>query len=299
MKARLAKWVADLVRHTPRAVNELTAALVGWLLYLTYEREQTLANLARVFPDWSPTQRRRVATASYRQMARTLVESLHARDYDDADIRERVELENEDELMRAHAGGKGVVLLSGHYGNWEWLGRRVVAAGLPFAALYKEPKDAGFGARLRAMRDAAGLVQIDHDDTRAAIKWVRGGGVLGIIMDQNPRGVSEKAIAPLFGYPTATHVGPFKLARLVDAPVFTIFCRRTGPGRYRGGFEPFALSREADPERAAQQDAERFNARLEAAVRAQPSHWLWMYRRWGRLTRRALAEARSGSESAS
>lgn len=297
MKARLAKWVADFVRHTPRAVNELTSALVGGLLFMTYERELTLSNLARVFPDWSALRRWRVAVASYRQMSRTLVESLHAGDYDDADIRNRVELDNEDELLRAHARGGGVVLLSGHYGNWEWLGRRVAAAGLPFAALYKEPKDAGFGSRLRAVRDAAGLVQIDHDDTRAAMRWVRRGGVLGIIMDQKPRGASEGAMAPLFGELTATHIGPFKLARIVDAPVFTIFCRRIGPGRYRGAFEPFELSRDGDPESAAREDAARFNRRLETAVRAHPSHWLWMYRRWDRTVRRVSEEERSESAS--
>ena len=78
---------------------------------------------------------------------------------------------------------------------------------------------------------------------------------------------------------------PFKLARRVRAPVFTVFCRRVGPARYAGRVEPFPLSAAEDPGRAAAEDAAAFNARLEAAVRENPGHWLWMYDRWKRLER--------------
>jgi KDO2-lipid IV(A) lauroyltransferase len=176
-------------------------------------------------------------------------------------------------------------MLSGHYGNWEWLGRRVKAEGHAFAALYKEPKDEALAARLEKARDDAGLATIDHDDVRGALAWLKRGGVLGIIMDQEPRRSREGAVAPLFGRPTRTHVGPFKLARLVGAPVFTLFCRRVGSARYAGRLEPFPLSRDDDPDRAAAADAAAFNARLEVAVREAPGHWLWMYDRWKRLER--------------
>ena len=253
---------------------------------LAYERGPALANLERAYPEWSRPRRWMVGFAAYRQMTRALVEFLHTAAYSEAEIRERVAIENPETLAAAHAAGRGVLLLSGHYGNWEWLGRRIVAGGYPFAVLYKEPKDVGLGERLRETRRAAGLVQIDHDDLRSAIQWLRRGGVLGIIMDQEPRRSRDGALAPLFGQPTMTHVGPFRLARLTGSPVLTIFCRRVGRSRYRGRFEPFAPSEAVDAERAAAEDAAAFNERLEAAVRRAPDHWLWMYPRWKRLARR-------------
>ncbi|HUP00592.1 MAG TPA: lysophospholipid acyltransferase family protein [Gemmatimonadota bacterium] len=278
------------MRHSPRILTEPLALGLGALLMLSYERRSALTNLARAYPAWSRLRRWRVGFAAYRQMARALVEFLHTRDYSDREILDRVMIENPEALAAAHAEGRGVLLLSGHYGNWEWLGRRIVAAGYPFAVLYKEPKDVGLGERLRETRVAAGLVQIDHDDMRGAIQWLRRGGVLGIIMDQEPRRTRDGALAPLFGQPTMTHVGPFRLARLTGSPMMTIFCRRVGRGRYRGRLESVTPSESSDPELAGAEDAAAFNARLEAAVRRAPDHWLWMYPRWKRLARRGERE---------
>lgn len=294
MKARLAARAADLVRRLPRSLGEPSAAGIAVLLMATHGRSTALENIARVYPEMSTSARWRLAFASYRQMARSLVEVLQGHRYTDEEIRRRVRLENVEALDEALARGRGVILLSGHYGNWEWMGRRVKAQGHPFAALYKEPKDQGLGERLRGTREAAGLVTIDHDDVRAALGWLREGGALGIIMDQEPHRSRDGAVASLFGRPTRTHIGPFKLARLVGAPVFTIFTRRAGAARYVGRLEPFPLSPFDDPDRAAAADAEAFNARLEAAIREEPDHWLWMYDRWKRLARRqepALREA--------
>jgi KDO2-lipid IV(A) lauroyltransferase len=100
-------------------------------------------------------------------------------------------------------------------------------------------------------------------------------------------------IAPLFGQPTMTHVGPFRLARMAGAPLLTFFCSATGRGRYRARLEPLPASEAVDPETAVAEDAARFNARLEAAVRADPEHWMWMYRRWARIDRRARAASQT------
>lgn len=285
LRVGLAARTADLVRRLPRSFGEPAATVIAALLMVAYGRSAALESIARAFPDLSGGGRWRLAFASYRQMARTLVEVLQGRRYTDAEIRDRVRLENIDLLDRAVAQGRGVILLSGHYGNWEWLGRRVKAEGHPFAALYREPKDEALAERVQQTREEAGMVTIDRDDIRGALAWLKGGGVLGIIMDQEPHRSRDGAVAPLFGRPTRTHVGPFRLARLVGAPVFTLFCRRVGSARYAGLIEPFSLSTAEDPERAAVEDAGAFNARLEAVVREDPAHWLWMYDRWKRLDR--------------
>ncbi len=296
MKAQLAKWIADGAGKTPRWLNEPLALVLGVLLLIGHGRRIALENLKRAFPDWSLWRRWRIVFSAYRQMARTLVEFLHTRSFTNAEIRERVTMDNVEALETAREKGRGAILLSGHYGNWEWLGRAVIAAGYPFAALYKEPKDAGFGSRLKAMRETAGLVQIDHDDMRAAIQWLRKGGVLGIIMDQEPRRSADGAIAPLFGHPAITHAGPFRLARLTEVPVFTVFSRRIGSARYCSELQPFRMSSLSDPEQAVAEDAAVFNGRLETAVRERPDHWLWMYRRWGRFERQR-AVSREGDQS--
>ena len=288
MRATLARHIVDAVRYAPRRATEPLAVVLGMLLSATYEKKATRENLARVYPTWSEDRRRELASEAYRHAARILIEFLHTRKYTDEEIGDRVRLVNAHLLAEAHAEGKGVLMLSGHFGNWEWLGRRVRVEGYRFAALYKEPKDENLAERLRATRAESGIVQIDYDDMRSAVKWLRGGGVLGIIMDQEPRG-DEGAIAPLFGQPTMTYTGPFRLAHRTGVPTLTVFSRRTGPQRYEAPLERFELSGRDDVDAAVADDAAAFNARLEAAIRRDPSHWLWQYRRWRRLGRKLAA----------
>jgi KDO2-lipid IV(A) lauroyltransferase len=273
----------------PRALTTPLAAAVGTLLWAGFDRRVANENITRVYPQWSAFRRRRTAYRSYRRMARSLVEFLHTRKYSREEILARVRLDGMEALDAALAGGRGAILLSGHFGNWEWLARRVAEAGHPFAVLFKEPGDPVLAERLRAIRASAGIEQIDHDDMRAAVRWLRQGRVLGIVMDQEPRRTAEGVIAPLFGHPTMTHVGPFRLARMAGAPMLTFFSSAEGRGRYRARLEPLPASESEDPELAVAEEATRFNARLEAAVRASPEHWMWMYRRWARIDRRARA----------
>jgi KDO2-lipid IV(A) lauroyltransferase len=290
LKTAVARSVTAGLQRMPRAFTFPLAVVIGGLLWAGFERRVANENLERAYPDWSTGRRRWTALRSYERMARSLIEFLHTRKYTDAEILERVTLDNESALDEALRGGRGAILLSGHFGNWELLARRVAAAGHPFAVLFKEPGDPVLADRLRRTRAAAGIEQIDHDDMRGAVRWLRKGHVLGIVMDQEPRRSSEGVIAPLFGQPTMTHVGPFRLARVGGAPLLTFFCRATGRGRYRARLEPLPASDAADPEVAMSEDAARFNARLEAAVRGDPEHWMWMYKRWARIDRRARAE---------
>lgn len=285
VKGRLAGRVTDAIRLAPRPLNEALAAALTPLLFAGFERRTALDNLARVFPDWSRARRWRTALGAYRQMARSLVEFLHARRYTDADILDRVRLDNEEALATAYDQGRGALLLTGHFGNWEWLARRVAAAGYPLAVVYKDPKDPELAERMLELRTASGFETIEHENARAALQWLKRGGVLGIVMDQEPSRPEDGTVAPLLGRPTLTHVGPFRLARMTGAPVFTVFARREGPGSYCGRFEPLAPSADPDLATAMAEDAAAFNARLAREICERPDHWLWMYGRWRRLSR--------------
>ncbi len=289
LTAPAAAALLDVLRAAPDALDGPLSAVVTGLLYAS-GRRMAEENLARAFPDWPPERRREVARGSYRQTARALLEVLHGSRRSDDEIRDRVCLDP-DGLPEAVAAGDGVLLLSAHYGNWEWLARRVAAEGLPLTAVYKEPKDPDLGERLREARAGTGVEYVAHDDPRAQIRRLKDGQILGIVMDQEPRRAVDGAVVPLFGIPTRTHVAPFKLARLTGSRVVTAFCAATEPGRYRAAIEPFPLSDDPDPERAVATDAAAFNARLEAAVRESPEMWAWSYQRWKRIDRAAAARA--------
>lgn len=292
LKAAVAGGLADALRAAPRALDGPLSAAVGGLLYATHERSAALANLARAFPDWSPARHRRVARASYRQTARALLEVLHADRYPAAEFRERVRLRGAEHFVTP-PGTPGVVFLTGHFGNWEWLARRVVQEGVELTAAFKQPRDPGLADRLREARAGSGVEYVEHDALRTLLARLRAGRTLGLVMDQEPQRPEDGAVAPLFGIPTLTYTGPFRLARLCGARVVTAFATAVRPGRYEAEVIPLRLSDDPDPERAARADAAAFNARLEVAVRAAPEQWAWTYRRWRRMDRMTAGAARS------
>ena len=144
---------ADAARfHAP------LAALVGTLLWVGFDgasRTRTWARLSRL----AAGRRRRTAYRSYARMARSLVEFLHTPKYSDAEILERVTLDNESALDEALEGRRGAILLSGHFGNWEWLARRVAAQAIPSRCCSRSratrswPRGSGGRARRRDRAD--------------------------------------------------------------------------------------------------------------------------------------------------
>lgn len=293
LKTRAALVALGAVEAVPRALTEPVASLLALPLFLAIERRATLANLARVYPDMSRSRRSKLAYDAYRQMARGLIEFLQARQYSQDEILERVSVDDEELLVRAFREGKGIVLLTAHMGNWEWVARRGAAGGYKLGVISKRPRDPHLGEWFRELQAIEGYEPIEFGETRAALRWLKNGGMLGIVMDQEPARLDEGAVVPLLGRPTLTHTGSFRLARMTGAPVFTAFAYRVGRGRYRVRAAPFELSVDPDPQRALSEDAARFNARLEAVIHEHPDQWLWMYGRWRRLEK--LEAARAGA----
>lgn len=268
-----------LLRRIPKKLHTPCTFVLGALLFVFYRRKVVQANLAFAFPGWSSTRRRQTVWAYYQHLARVLVESLHSTDYSEAEFRDRVVLEQMEVISEALAAGRGVVFLTGHFGNWEWLARRAAIEWGGLAVLYNRPHDDALDKLLVKLRSEADMTLIDYTDTRGLIRWLRKGRILGITMDQEPLTGAE---AQLFGRPALTHTGPFRLARLARSVVVTGFCHRVRAGCYRTRFEPFPLAGAEADERTLLIEATEFNARLEQAVRRNPDQWLWTHRRWKR-----------------
>ena len=279
VRASVFPSVVRLLCKLPERLHAPCAFVLGAFLFVSYRRRVVQANLAFAFPEWSSAQRRQTVWAYYQHLAQVLIESLHTTDYTEAEFRDRVVLEQEEVVSEALASGRGVIFLTGHFGNWEWAARRAAIEWGGLAVLYNRPRDDALDELLVKLRGEAGMTLIDYTDARGSIKWLRNGGCLGITMDQEPlTGVT----APLFGRPALTHAGPFRLARMAHSAVVTGFCHRVQAGRYRTRFEAFPLTGAEADERAILIEAAEFNARLEDAVRRNPDQWLWTHRRWKR-----------------
>jgi KDO2-lipid IV(A) lauroyltransferase len=261
------------------------ASAVGWRL-AGGTRRRMLASLAIAFPDMPPEEREALGRRSLRHLAWLAAEMLAVRSFD-ADLDRYVTFVPgaEARLRELMAGGRGLVMVSGHVGHWELLARRLVRAGIPCATVARSGTSPVLHALLSGCRARSGFEVLLRDDpgtARAIIRTLRQGKLLGLLIDQDT--AVQGVAVPFFGRPAWTPRAAGDLALRFRAPVAVIWSRRRGPRAGDGhelsvervDYDAGAPDREAESLRI----TAACTALLEKAIRERPEEWVWMHERW-------------------
>ncbi len=277
--------VATLGLLPPRALRAVGTALgVVARQVLPGTRRLAERNVARVFPELDAPARRALVARSYRTLGGYLGDAVSLLDA----RRPCACLPFADgaraALDAAVAEGHGVVFASGHLGPWESVAATLVASGLDFTALAREPYDPRFGALYDRLRGGRGVRVIYRGAPGAAMGLVRAlrrGGVLGIPMDLASRVPSIEV--PFLGHVARTPVGPSRLALRTGAAVVVGV-----PAPHPDQEETLELAITRVPTHDLDASAEserllttRINDALSRGIRALPASWVWMHPRWG------------------
>lgn len=251
------------------------------------QRQRVLDNLTRAFGDQrSPDEIDALARAFYRHACLTFFELFRLGRWSPEQVRAVTHVEGREYLDGALAGGRGVIILSGHLGNWEIGVAAVSTHGYPGAGVgQRQRRHSALQDYLATVRTRYGRV-IFPDAPRDCFTCLRENRPLLMVVDQ---WVREGGIpVPFFGHPALSAPGPAQLARMTGAPVVLATARRlpdpTCPGRYLHEVTvepPIPLVDTGDREWDIWENTARFQARLEAAIRRCPEQWLWNHRRWG------------------
>jgi len=241
-------------------------------------RRVALRNLEIAFGErLSSRERRSLCRRNLRFIGQTLFESLRLWVMNGDDIRERVSLKHEERLREAYARGRGVILLSAHFGNWEWMGARILQ-DYPLVGVARPTRSPATWRLVTRLRERMGARMIDSDDVRGALRALREGAVLVLLLDQNT--AVNAVFVDFFGKPAATARGPAVLAARTGAAVVPAFSVRLAPGRYEVHFlPPHYVPQDAQGE-ALDAHVQAFTKIIEEWVARHPDHWLWIHDRW-------------------
>ena len=240
-------------------------------------RRVCLANLRRAFgPDAAPDELARLGRRSFEHLGMNAVEFSRMFFRPPATLLARVEMTGHEHLEAALRGGRGALIVSAHYGNWELLPARIVQSGHAGAAVVVRPQPHPVLEAIAArMRRRGGLALIDkRHGLREILSTLRAGALVGLLLDQNASR-QEGVFVPFFGEPASTSKGLALVARRSGAAVVPAFIRRTGPGTHCVEIEP-ALPRVDDVAAL----TALVNATIERAIRRAPEQWFWVHRRW-------------------
>jgi len=285
--ARAAVIVASvrLLSRVPLEVALALGAVLGraaWWLSPGARRDMR-ASLEVAFPELSPGERDGIARRSLVNLGRTMAEVVTLpRWLDRLEAYVEVEPETLARVAAARANGRGVVLVFGHIGNWE-LTCRLSPVLQPNGAIAKRswhPRLDALAEELRLRTGVQTLWRDDRDTGRRMLRLLRDGGTLGVLVDQDIRGV-QNVFVPFFGRLAATPRGAADLALRFGASVLVLTCHRRPGGGHRlevaeVACDPSAPDREAEVVRVTAACA----ALQEAAIRRHPDEWVWMHQRW-------------------
>jgi len=242
------------------------------------ERERTRHHLEMALPELDPAERERIGRASFAHLGTLLAECLWLREAASEELGKHVDLAGWHEVEAARAGRRPILILTGHCGNWELLAAELNRRGLGMSVVARELDAPLQQESLVAFRARFGTRTIARGSPGAArelLRALRGGGALGMLIDQDTR--VEGVWVEFFGRQAWTPVGAAELALRFGAVVLPTFIERQPGGAHRAVIHP-ALELGDDPRQATQ----RMTAAIERQVRRVPEQWVWMHRRWRR-----------------
>jgi KDO2-lipid IV(A) lauroyltransferase len=274
--------VALLRRMGLRPASALGAGL-GRLGYrpLEIRREVVERQLRAAFPELLPDEIQRIAGASYANLGRTTTETALLPLYDRERIIDLFEsVEGWSIVEERLARDKGLILVSGHLGNWELGGAYLAARGLPMQAVARYMENPLFDRYLTRTRERIGLT-IVHDDeaVRRVPRALRGGHAIAFLIDQGAVGLASTWV-PFFGRLAKTPRGPAVFALRLGAPIVFGVAIRQPSGRFRLTFEPIDTTATGNLEADVERIVADYTAALERWVRRAPEQYFWHHRRW-------------------
>lgn len=235
----------------------------------------------------SGAERRRVASAAYANFGQTMGELAWMPALDPAALETMFSFEGLAQLQAVKDAGKGIVCMSAHYGNWEWMGAALIRRGFQVTFLIGTQSNPWVDELFNRYRMKMGIQFVRIQAIRDALRVLKGRGLVALLGDQD--GDKWGTFAPFFGGQASTHSIGELLARRSGATLAFGVPVRLGPRRHHLKVELIPAPPEGLSEiQGTAWTLARYNALLEAAIREHPEQWLWMHHRWRSVPKHRL-----------
>jgi KDO2-lipid IV(A) lauroyltransferase len=241
-----------------------------------------MRNLEIAFPEKSPRQRKRILKQVYTGLGRQLADFCQFSSWTQESAKRIAIYEGFENFDAALKAGKGVLLLTGHFGAWE-VGSFVHSLnGYPIKIVVRDLDNPQVDALVKRYRTMHGNETVDNREfLRGLLSAMRANETVGILMDTNitpPQGV----FVNFFGTAACTAAGLARVAMKTGAtviPAYTLWDPVLK--RYKISFDaPIATVTTGDTAADVLTNTQNYNDALEAIIRRHPEQWLWVHRRW-------------------
>ncbi len=272
-----------IVLLLPRKTALNLGVLLAGLLFLLSRREKARAfsNLSMAFgTEKSPRGILRICRLCFENLGKGLMEVLQFPRLNSENLGRLVSFEGKQNIDEALNKGKGVIVLTAHFGNWELLGASLALLGYDVAFIVRPVRSPRLEALVNENRESMGIECIYRGTSIKKALWcLRRNGVLGILSDIDTR--VDGVFVDFFGRPAFTPRGPVSIALRTGSTLVPMFIIRQEDDTHRIVAERhLELKLTGDQEKDIKLNTARFTKIIESYIRKYPEQWIWVHQRW-------------------
>ncbi|CAM2008450.1 lysophospholipid acyltransferase family protein [Acanthopleuribacter pedis] len=280
----LLRWIAFWVWILPGPLARLVGLAIGRFAHAIdgKHRKIALLNLDQAFFDSkTESEKRWIVQTCYDHFGQAIVETLRLSMIHESNFTRYAELDNVGGFYKARDEGKGLILCTAHYGNWELMNLVLGLLNIQMSVVARPIDNPLVHTYLENIRTRNGnRVIYKHKAVRKLLSALKENRVVGLVNDQNVHD-RNKLMVEFFGREAATTPTPAALAYKTGAPIITGYAVPIGRGRYRLSFGDLIYADQtADKEAEVLRLSREINRRLENQIMFNPPYWFWVHKRF-------------------
>ncbi|MBI1238880.1 MAG: hypothetical protein GC199_06005 [Alphaproteobacteria bacterium] len=260
------------------ALGGFIARTIGPLISVSKRADD---NLKLAMPELSDEERARIIKAMWDNLGRTFAEYPHFDQFHARDPSGRIVVEGEEHALGAVARGKGAIIFSGHFANWELMPMAALSRGIDGGTIYRainNPYVDEWIVRQRKTYTFPDQIAKGAHGVRRLMRHLRNGRSLFMLVDQK---MNDGIAVPFFGHAAMTPAAPALLAMRFSSALVPVWIRREpGPRFTVRAYPEIEVAQTGDVAADMATTLTRINAFFEARIREAPENWLWLHRRW-------------------
>jgi len=267
----------------PTGIGLILGQAFGCLCFyiLRKERERALRNLDIAFGDSKNNiEKREITKKVFENLGKSVIEILSIPKFTKQGFKRYVYSRNIDKLKGFLQDGKAVIILSAHFGNWEFLAHYLAISGLPMNVIARRVRMEGLEAFLIRIRKQNSINILYRDaSAKEIVDLLRDKKFVGIMPDQDMDSVSG-VFVDFFGKSAWTPSGAAVLNFLTGAYIVPCFIVRRKFGHEVLIENPIETANTGDKRKDILENTQRYTMAIEDCIRKYPEQWVWFHDRW-------------------
>jgi len=279
----LGRVLAFVIYLFPLRISLHFAKIAGRIAFWVLGRYRNIAteNLKAAFgTDKTERELYRIAQGVFENLGKNTVELVNFPKINKENIRSMVEIAHRERLEAAYAKGKGIVVITGHIGNWELMAATLRLNGYPGVTVGRRIYFDKYDKYLNWLRKLHDVNVVYRDESpRKMLRVLKENRIVGIVADQDVDSV-DGVFVDFFGRKAYTPIGPVVLAKASGAVLLPVLILRKNGGHTLMVEEPIELVDTGDKEKDLVENTQKWSLVLESYIRRYPEQWVWIHRRW-------------------